>query len=201
MTHTLQYRGALTREQFLFYEMRTTATLLMQGVSASEAIDKIIAENLYQYPTEKTIKSIAKACVRRLQCLEDDALVAAIATSPTDVAKQICLYAIMLDNNLIWEFMVTVIGEKYRSQDMSFGKIDFNAYLMRLQEQNDTVASWSPTTIAKIKSVIIKILVENEYLDTTKSTVLNPVLIQPILEHAIREHGDLHALAAFNCLN
>lgn len=201
MIHTLQYRGALTREQFLFYEMRTTATLLMQGVSASEAIDKIIAENLYQYPTEKTIKSIAKACVRRLQCLEDDALVAAIATSPTDVAKQICLYAIMLDNNLVWEFMVTVIGEKYRSQDMSFGKIDVNAYLMRLQEQNDTVASWSSTTIAKIKSVIIKILVENEYLDTTKSTVLNPVLIQPILEHAIREYGDLHALAAFNCLN
>ena len=55
--------------------------------------------------------------------------------------------------------MLTVIGEKYRLRDTSFGKIDLNTFFMRLQEQNDTVASWSDTTITKLKQIIARVLV------------------------------------------
>ena len=133
--------------------------------------------------------------------MHDDSLVEAIATYPTDAAKQICLYAMMLDSRLVWEFMITVIAEKYRLRDTSFGKIDLNTYFIRLQEQNGTVASWSTSTIERIKQIITKILVETEYLDNAKSTVLNPVLIQPVLENAIRNSGDINVLPAFNCFS
>ena len=109
------------------------------------------------------------------------------------------MYAIMIDSRLVWEFMMTVIAEKYRLKDTSFGKIDINTYFMRLQEQDDTVAGWSVSTIERIKQILIKILVENDYLDNAKSTHLNPVLIQPILEDAIRSNGDVSVLPAFNC--
>lgn len=201
MDNTFPYKASLTREQFLFYEMRATAKLLMQGLSVTETLNQIVHENLYQYPTEKTVKRIAQACIRRLKSLNDDTLVAAIATYPTDAAKQICLYAMMLDSRLIWEFMTTVIAEKYRLRDTSFGKIDLNVYFMRLQEQDDAVASWSVSTIERIKQIITKVLVENEYLDHSKATVLNPVLIQPILEDAIRNGGDINVLPAFNCFS
>ena len=69
---------------------------------------------------------------------------------------------------------------------------------MRLQEQDDYVASWSPSTIDKIRQVLIKILVENEYLDNTNSDHLNPVLISRVLEDGIRENGDEIAFSAFN---
>lgn len=201
MDNTFPYKASLTREQFLFYEMRETAKLLSKGISADDTIKEIIQENLYQYPTEKTVKRIAQACVRRLESLHDDSLVSAIATYPTDAAKQICLYAMMLDSRLIWEFMLTVIAEKYRIRDTSFGKIDLNTYFMRLQEQNDIVSAWSVSTIEKLKQVITRVLVENEYLDDSKSKVLNPVLIQPILEQAIRNHGDINVLPAFHCFS
>lgn len=201
MDNTFPYKASLTREQFLFYEMRATAKLLMQGLSVTETLNQIVHENLYQYPTEKTVKRIAQACIRRLKGLNDDTLVAAIATYPTDAAKQICLYAMMLDSRLIWEFMTTVIAEKYRLRDTSFGKIDLNVYFMRLQEQDDAVASWSVSTIERIKQIITKVLVENEYLDHSKATVLNPVLIQPILEDEIRNSGDINVLPAFNCFS
>lgn len=201
MDNTFPYKASLTREQFLFYEMRATAKLLMQGLSVTETLNQIVHENLYQYPTEKTVKRIAQACIRRLKGLNDDTLVAAIATYPTDAAKQICLYAMMLDSRLIWDFMTTVIAEKYRLRDTSFGKIDLNVYFMRLQEQDDAVASWSVSTIERIKQIITKVLVENEYLDHSKATVLNPVLIQPILEDAIRNGGDINVLPAFNCFS
>ena len=201
MDSTYPYIASLTREPFLFYEMRTTAKLICEGLEDAEVVSRIAEENLFQYPTEKTISRIARACIKRLRAMEDESLIQAISIQPTDVAKQICLYAMMKQSRLVWEFMITVIGEKYRLRDSSFGKIDLNTYFMRLQEQDDTVATWSDNTITKLKQVLARVLVETEYLDSLKSDHLNPVWLQPILENAIRSNGDLSALPAFNCFS
>ena len=198
---TSPYSAAITREQFLFYEVRTTAKLVCEGLSNDEIVDRIVTENLFQYPTEKSVKKMALACLRRLAALEDSVLVEAIATQPSDVSKQICLYAMMRQYRLVWEFMLTVIGNKYRLLDTSFGKIDLNSFFIRLQEQDNWVATWSGSTITKLKQVLQKLLVENEYLDNIDSDHINPVLISPLLENAIREAGQEIALPAFNCLS
>lgn len=194
------YNAAITREQFLFYEMRTTAKMVCEGLKREEIIDRIVQENLFQYPTEKSVRKMAQACLRRLEALDDKTLTEAIATQPSDVAKQVCLYAMMKQYRLVWDFMITVIGSKYQLMDTSFGKIDLNTFFMRLQEQDDDVASWSDSTIKKLKQVLLKTLVDNEYVNSTKADKLNPVLISPLLENAIREENKTEALPAFNCL-
>lgn len=195
-----KYNGSLTREQFLFHEMRITAKLLNDGLTDEEAINKIITDNLFQYPTERQIKNLARACISRLNSLGDNSLISAIATQSSEVAKQICLYSMMKYNRLVWDFMITVIGDKYKQQNLSFSKIDVNAFFMRLQEQDDNVSTWAESTVKKIKQVLVRILVENNYLDNTKSDHLNPVLIYSILENSIRNNNDTAALSAFNCL-
>lgn len=194
-----KYNGSLTREQFLFYEMRATAKLLGNGYSETEVVKKIIEDNLFQYPTEREIKKMARVCISRLKSMQDDSLVTAIATQPSEVAKQICLYAMMKYNRLVWDFMITVVGEKFKQQNLSFSKLDLNVFFMRLQEQDDNVATWTDGTITKIKQVLVRVLVENEYLDSTKSDHLNPVLISSVLENAIRSNNDEVVLPAFNC--
>ncbi len=194
------YSGVLTREQFLFYETRTVARLVCEGLDRDAIVAKIVDENLFQYPTEKSIRKMAFTCLHRLDAMEDSSLVEAIASQPSDVAKQICLYAMMCQYRLMWDFMITVIGEKYRLLDMSFGKIDLNSFFDRLQEQDNWVASWSDSTITRIKQVIQKVLVETEYLENVNADHLNPVLINPLLENAIREAGKDQALVAFNCM-
>lgn len=201
MDNTYPYIASLTREPFLFYEMRTTAKLLNSGLSEEDTVAQITKNNLFQYPTEKSVARMAKACIKRLAAMEDMDLIKAIAKQPTDVAKQICLYAMMKQSRLMWEFMLTVIGEKYRLKDNSFGRIDLNIYFMRLQEQDDAVATWSEGTITKLKQVLAKVLVENEYLDDVRADHLNPVYLHPILENAIRSHGELMVLPAFNCFS
>ncbi len=200
INNTSPYTAVITREQFLFYEMRTTAKLACEGLTDKQIIDRITTENLFQYPTEKTVQRMAKTCLHRLKAMKDPDLITGIASQPSDVAKQICLYAMMKQYRLMWDFMITVIGEKYRLFDMSFGKIDLNSFFVRLQEQDDCVASWSTSTIERIKQVIQKTLVETEYLDSIKADRLNPVLISPLLENAIRASGQEIALPAFNCL-
>ena len=201
MDHFYPYIASLTREPFLFYEMRSTAKLMNEGLSDETIVKEIIEQNLFQYPTEKTIARMAKACIKRLRALEDESLISAIASQPTEVAKQICLYAMMKQSRLVWEFMLTVIGEKYRLRDTSFGKIDLNTFFMRLQEQNDAVAAWSDATITKLKQIIARVLVETESLDSIKADHLNPVWLHPILENAIRSNGDAAVLPAFNCFS
>ncbi len=195
------YRASLTREQFLFHEMRTTARLLNDDLSDEQAVDAIIKDNLFQYPTGKSVRGMARACVKRLRNMHNDTLITAIAEQPQEVAKQICLYALMKDHRLVLDFMVTVVGGKYRQQDMSFSKLDINIFFLRLQEQDDGVASWGDSTITKIKQILARILVENDYLDTVNSKNLNPVFLFPILRDAILANGDDVMLPAFNCFN
>lgn len=193
------YKATFTREQFLFHEMRIVSQLLLSGISDQEIIKVIIDDNLFQYPTEKSVKRMAKNCLKRVHLLDDKRLVDIIANGASDSAKQVCLYAMMNQYRVIYEFMTNVIGEKYRLKDYSFSRKEVNVFFSRLQEQSDVVASWSDTTIQKLKQVIIKMLVDTEYLDNAKSETLNSVLIDFELRNILIDKRDYAILSVFNC--
>lgn len=195
----MQYYGGLTAEQFLFYEIRIVSKQYLDGKSIDEIIDYIQRDNLFQYPTEREVSRLTRACYKRLVALHNDKLVYELANAPVEVAKQINLYAMMRYNRLVREFMEGLIGEKYRQHDFSYTKKDINVFFSRLQEQNDDVAAWSEQTIMKLKQVLTKCLIETEMLDSVRDTTLNPIFISSELETGIRENKDLTALAAFNC--
>jgi hypothetical protein len=199
MDINMQYKGGLTAEQFLFYEIKIVSKQYLEGKSIDEIIEYIQRDNLFQYPTEREVSRLARACYKRLVALDNEKLVYELAHAPIEVAKQINLYAMMRYNRLVREFMEGLIGEKYRQQDFSYTKKDINVFFSRLQEQNDDVAAWSEKTIMKLKQVLTKCLIETEMLDSVKDTTLNPIFISSELETGIRENNDLTALAAFNC--
>ena len=189
----------LTRDQFLFPEMRITARLMLQGMSDKEILQKNEEDNLFQYPTTKTIRNITSVCLRRLHTLDSEKLVDLIANGSSDVAKQTCLYAMIKYYRIVYDFMVGVIGGKYRVKDMSYSRMDMNVLFTRLQEQNEKVANWSDSTIQKNKQVLTSLLVENEYIDSRRSNTLNPVLINLELKEVLKERNEKAILSAFNC--
>lgn len=197
----MQYNGTLTAEQFLFYEIRIVSKQYLEGKPIEEIIENVKQGNLFQYPTERMINRSTHACYRRIVALSNEKLVFELANAPADLAKQINLYAMMRYNRLVREFMVDLIGEKYRQHDFSYTRKDINIFFSRLQVQNDDVAAWTVQTISKLKQVLTKCLVETEILDTARVTTLNPIFIGAELESGIRENNDLTALAAFNCFS
>lgn len=199
MDTTHSYNGSLTAEQFLFYEMRIASKMYLEGIKVEDAVEQIKKDNLFQYPTERQVSRLTRACYKRMEALNNEALVRELAYAPNEIAKQINLYAIMRYNRLVWEFMVLVIGEKYRNQDFAFSRKDINAFFTRLQAQDDSVSTWSEGTITKIKSVLMRMLIETEYLDDIKDNDLNPIFLCEELEQGIRENDDYDALPAFNC--
>jgi hypothetical protein len=193
-----KYNGGLTAEQFLFYEMRIVVKMYTQSKTLDEILDCVKRDNLFQYPTERHISRLTRACYKRILALENENLIREMATAPVEAAKQINLYAMMRCNRLVREFMINLIGEKYRLRDYSLTRKDINVFFSRLQEQNDDVANWSEQTVGKLKQVLTKCLVETEMLDSAKDTTLNPILISEELERGVRANNDLTALAAFN---
>ena len=196
---TMPYNGALTAEQFLFYEIRIVAKQYLEEKSIDEIIEYIQRDNLFQYPTEREVARLTRACHKRLVALDNDKLVYELANAPVEVAKQINLYAMMRYNRLVREFMEGLIGEKYRQHDFSYTRKDINVFFSRLREQNDDIAAWSEQTVAKLKQVLTKCLIETEMLDSFRDHNLNPIFISAELESGIRENNDLTALSAFNC--
>ena len=49
MDHSYPYIASLTREPFLFYEMRSTAKLMAEGNSDDAIVKENVEQNLFQY--------------------------------------------------------------------------------------------------------------------------------------------------------
>lgn len=193
------YNGTITAEQFLFYEIRIASKYYLDGTPVADAMSEIKTNNLFQYPTERLVARMVRSCYKRLDALGDEQLRRELSAAPAEIAKQINLYAMMRYNRIVWDFMVGVIGEKFKNQDFEFSRKDLNVFFSHLQEQNDDVAGWSASTGSKIKQVLTKALVEVGILDTVRSTRLNPLFLCEELEEGVRRNHDQEALAAFNC--
>ena len=177
--------------------MTITAQLLNEGWSESDTVKKIIEDNLFQYPTEKSLKEITRTCLSRFRIFDDNRVAEIIATGNVQSAKQACLFAMMEQNRLVWDFMVGVIGEKYKTRDYHFSMTDINSFFTRLQEQNDDIASWSEASIKKCKQVLMRLLLENEYLENRKATQLNSIYLDSYFKNIVSDIDSV-ALCAFN---
>lgn len=197
-----RYNGALTREQFMFREMRVVAQLYKRGFTEEEILNAIIEENLFQYPTEREIKGKCKVALRRLSKITSSQyLLDALAEGGIAEAKQAALVAMMCDSRLLAEFMLEVIGEKYRALDFTLSRKDINLFFERLCEKDERPGQWSASTVKRIKSVLMNVLRENAYLERVGSERLEPVMVSEELKSALRQARLQMLLPAFNVLD
>lgn len=195
------YKGSLTREQFMFREMRVTARLYSAGSSEEEIIAKIIQENLFQYPTERETRGKCRVALRRLGHISGSAfLLDALAEGSIEDARRVALVAMMCDSRLVAEFMVEVVGGKLGSLDRSLTQKDVNLFFAQLGQKDERVAMWSDATVKRIKSVLMNVLRETGYLEGKGSETLQPVLVSEEFETALKALGLKCLLPAFQVL-
>lgn len=188
-------------------ETRTVARLRLEsGLSDDEILERNLSQNLFQYPTERELRSITRACFLRLDNLSEDgsrrhALTRLIVNGTPTQSRQTNLYAMMRTYRVVWEFAVAVLGPKFTTFDYRLEKREIVAFLESLRTQDERVATWSDATVNKIRQVLTKCLVEAGYLESVRSDELHPILLDLELEQAIRGNGDAVVLPAFNCLD
>ena len=103
----------------------------------------------------------------------------------------------MRDSRLVAQFLVTVVGEKYRTHDPRLSRADVRVFFLHLAEQSDQVAGWSEATVKKLISVLMHVLVQSGYLAGPRARTLAPVRLAPCVRDAIARHHDEWLLPAF----
>lgn len=203
MSIPITYRGSITREQWLVNETRVVARLILDEhlESESELTAHVLSNNPFQYPTEREVKSIARACARRINAVSNGPSVRPrilnlIAHGTSDQLKQANLYAMMCDNRIVWEFMTNLIAPKFQALDTALAKHEIAAFLEGLRAQDERVATWSPATLNKIRQALSMCL-EQYGMYNRKTEELNPPLLDYDLEQIIRANSDEAALSAF----
>lgn len=195
------YSASITREQFLFKENRIVAALILEGKTFDEILEQCTDENLFQLPTQKSIRSIALACYKRLTFPDSKELIELIAKGYANDARLALLYAFTCQNLIVRDFMVDVIGPKYKSGDYSFDKTEAARFLFELGQRIDSVGKCTDQTLKKVRSVLVKCLAEAGYLTTVRSNELVQICPCDELQTIIQNRGDSDILPAFNVLN
>lgn len=211
-----EYRGSITREQWLATETRTVARLRVdEGIAdAAEIIARVVDENLFHYPTERELKSISRACNRRLNALleQDDAvdpttaaqthaaLLQLIAHGTQDQLCQTNLYAMARDNRIVWDFLVAVVARKLASFDYALVRREIASFIEGLGAQDEKAATWSDATKNKIRQVLTMCL-EKAGMYNRSTEELRPPLLDLELEELIRTNHDQILLPAFGIEN
>ena len=188
--------GSLTREQFLLHEGRIVADLKTQGLTDDEILDLAKRENIFQYPTKKEIRSKTVACLRRVNVV-GPRLAELLAHGTPMQAAQVNLYAMMRVYHLMLHFMMDEIAVRFSELNYSISQTDIHAFLSRYQDQYVEGDGWTDATVKRLKSLLVNILVQAEYLESNKSTDLRTVLLDFDVEEGIRANGDEKLLCAF----
>jgi hypothetical protein len=183
------YKASLTGEPFLFSEMRTVARMRNYGMTDDEIMEKIWNENLLQRNGRKGVRRIVNAVLKRLNTL-DDTLLLLVAEGLADAAKVAVVCSIMKTSRLFREFMCHVYMSNAHLSEGRLERAEVDAFLTMLQEQDETVASWSPSTVQKLKQVMVKILADAGLINNTQDRLILRPIVSAQLRSAMEAAGD-----------
>lgn len=161
-----------------------------------DALQAIASDNLFQYPTDREIGSIARACFARLDAMGDE--LSRLAAEGTAVqAAQANLYAMMLLYRLIERFMMEEAAPRLASLDHVLSRADVGSFLERYQARF-VADGWSDATVKKLRGVLSGILAGAGMRSSARSDELHPVPVDPEVEAGVCANGRSALLAAFD---
>lgn len=196
--------GSLTREKFLLPETRLVAGLRLEGRSNEEIVQLAYDQNLFQFPSDRMRKDIARVCLRRLDSLGSERLTCVLANGMPDQCRQANVYVMMRHYDLVRSLMVDEIGRRYQALDLAFSRVDLNAFMTNYQAEHEAAQGWAESTCGRIKGTLAAVLHEGGYISkplrTNVPCAINRILLDPEVEAGIRQNHDEAMLVAFDCL-
>lgn len=185
----LEYSSALTGAGFMLYEVKQIAKLKEAGFSDKDIRYKVLDENIFQYDKLSSVKRALPYILKRVDVL-DGTLRKLLIEESFEVGKVINLYAIMKADRLFYEFMQEVVAEKLKKDNYYIDKVDVNFFFATKIEQSTTISNWSDSTIAKLKQVFKKILLEVGILESLKTGELNRLIVDSQVSEHLQSIGE-----------
>ena len=75
---------------------------------------------------------------------------------------------------------------------------DWEAFLAECVQRNPEVANFSTSTQAKMLQVVLRVLAEGKYVDSTKTLRLTPPHLHPDVVRYLKRHGETTVLSTMD---
>lgn len=183
------YNAEISAGSLMPQESRRIAALLLTHPTPEAWDAALKADNFLQKKTMATARRQSRLIRNRLQTLDDRGL-GLVATGPQEVMFQMLLVAAFRHSQLLADFYRTVYLEALRAYDAVLTANKWDAFLEECAKRDTAVASWSETTKAKLFQVLIRILAEAKYLDSTRSRHITPQAIHPEVARYLMNQSD-----------
>lgn len=187
------YNAEISAGSLMPQESRRIAALLLTHPTPEAWGAALKADNFLQKKTMATARRQSRLIRNRLQTLDDQGL-GFVATGPQEVMLQMLLVAAFRHSQLLADFYRTVYLEALRAYDAVLTANKWDAFLEECAKRDFAVASWSETTKAKLFQVVVRILAEAKYLDSTRSRYITPQAIHPEVTRYLIDQSDRRIL-------
>lgn len=190
MENKTSYSTSMTGSGFMMYEFKQVTALKLKGLSDQEIRAKVLDENLFQYNKMTSIKRAFPYLLKRVNAL-DEQLKQMVVEEPTDVGKVVNFYATLKIDKLFFEFMKEVVSESFEQGQGILEKKDINVFFTSKAEQSDFIKGLADSTVNRLKSAYLRLLIEVGLLTDLKTKGLNRLVIDDQLKRYLIHNGEI----------
>ena len=186
------YLGDLIGGSLLITETRVIAEYLLKKLPEDELRALIVEQNILQKKSDKTSSRYASAIRKRIEGLGDEFMQSLL--SVTDRAYiQLLLVAVMINSPIVEDFMRLSLAEAKRTYKPNLPRDAWSEFIDTQVLKYPDLRRYSESTIKKLGSNVIKILVDSDYLSDSRKREIYPVYLLPeVKEWLLRlNRGDL----------
>ncbi len=191
-----KFNAEISAGSLLPLESRRLAKLLLSKPDEAAWQHAIEIDNILQKKTVATARRQATLLRKRLNTLDATAW-QMIAERESEVVNQLLLAAAVKHSQLLGDFMLHAYADCQRRLDPALTPSDWQTYLAECAHHDPAVLGWSAATQAKLFEVIVRILSEAKYLETSRSKRLAPQSLHPDVHRYL---GVRHETYVIDCL-
>lgn len=174
-------------------ESRRIAVLLLTRPTPDQWNTALEDENLLQ-KKPATARRQARLIRNRLEMLDDEGL-HLVAKGEGELCSQILLAAAIRHSRLLGDFLRHVYSADLRRLENTLSRRQWEAFLTECEHRDDAVSRWAESTRKKLFQVVVRVLAEARYLDSTRRMKLTPPMLHPKTRAYLKHLGDAETLA------
>jgi hypothetical protein len=187
------YNAEISAGSLMPTESRRIAELLLTRPTDAEWDAALKDENLLQ-KKPATARRQARLIRNRLDTLDAEGLTM-IVEGDSELRGQVLLASAIRHSQLLADFMRDVYIADLRKLERSLSHRQWDSFLEECAHRDDAVAGWADSTREKMFQVVVRILAEAKYLDSTRRMGLTPPMIHPRAARYLQRLGDARTLA------
>lgn len=172
------YVGDLIGGSLLIAETRIIAESLLKQLPEDEWRNLVIDQNILQKKSVKTSSRYVHVIRTRIEGLGQD-FMSALVTSTDRAYIQLLLVAVMINSPIVEDFMRLSLAEAKRTYKPNLPSTAWQDFYEIQSLKYPDLNNYSESTIKKLGTNVIKILVLSGYLSDARKREIYPVYLMP----------------------